>query len=117
MDWKTVFETVGISGILIVVIGFLLRSLFRQLLSIDMANYQHELEIQTERFRSELGISAFEHQTRFSALHVKRAQVIAELYSLLCQAEQDASQIMGDYEIFNIMETSALIKIIVTTQA
>jgi hypothetical protein len=98
MDWDTVAKTVGISGILIGVIGYLIRSLFKQILSIDMAKHQHELEIETERFRSQLGITAFEHQTRFSVLHVKRAEVIAELYKHLYYSERDASLLISIFE-------------------
>jgi hypothetical protein len=94
MDWDTVVKTVGISGILIGAIGYLIRSLFKQVLSVDLENHKHNLEKETERFRYELGKAAFEHQTRFSTLHVKRAVIIAELYKRLAQAMHHSSQAM-----------------------
>jgi hypothetical protein len=98
MDWDTVAKTVGISGILIVVIGFLLRSIFNQLLSIDLANHKKDLEIETMNFQNVLNQKAFEHQTRFSTLHEKRAVVIAELYNQLYQAVYDASLLTSPYD-------------------
>jgi len=99
MDWETVAKTVGISGILIVVIGFLLRSIFNQLLSIDLANHKKDLEIETMNFQNILNQKAFEHQTRFSVLHEKRALVIAELYNRLSQAQRHAAQAVAIAEL------------------
>jgi hypothetical protein len=99
MDWGTVVTTVGISGILIGVMGFLARSFIKQVLQIDLENHKHELEIEVERFRSELSRAAFEHQTRFSVLHDKRGVVIAELYNRLSQAQQHAAQAVAIAEL------------------
>ena len=68
-----------ITAIALAVIGFLGKSIFTQIFSRDI-----------EKFKSDLQKSAFEHQTRYQSLHGKRAEVIAELYNLLVQAEHDA---------------------------
>ena len=41
-----------------------------------------------EKFKVGLQLSAFEHQTRFTKLHEKRAEVIAEFYRRLVETEQ-----------------------------
>ena len=51
-----------------------------------------------ERFKSDLQKSAVEHQVRYQSLHVKRAEVIAELYSLLVQAEHDAVSLANPFQ-------------------
>jgi hypothetical protein len=40
-----------------------------------------------EKYKAELQLAAFEHQTRFTKLHEKRAEVIAELYKRLVQIQ------------------------------
>jgi hypothetical protein len=107
MDWETVIKTVGVSGILIAVIGFVLRSLFKQLLSLDMANHQHEFEKETMRFQTALNQTAFEHQTRFSALHEKRAIVIADLYSRLTKATSQAGILLVESSIDGYVPSQA----------
>lgn len=63
-----------------------------------------------EKYKAELQLAAFEHQTRFTKLHEKRAEVIAELYKRLVQFQgsvQRLANIIGDereceglYEIY-----------------
>ena len=66
------WENLGIFGLIVAAITFLLREAFKQLLSRDI-----------ERFKASLEQAAFEHQVRFSHLHERRAEVIAELYAKL----------------------------------
>jgi hypothetical protein len=46
------------------------------------------------RLRSSLQIVAVEHEVRFSKLHAKRAEVIANLYGLLWEARSLAAQLI-----------------------
>lgn len=64
--------------------------IFNQLLLRDIEKYKADYQKELERFKADIQKSAFEHQTRYQSLHTKRAEIIAELYSLLVQAEQDA---------------------------
>jgi hypothetical protein len=59
------------------------------------AQLKAQADIQSERLRAQLSITANEHQVRFSKLHDKRAEVIAELYSLLVQAYWDAQSFIS----------------------
>lgn len=65
---RFIFETTSLVGLA----AYLGKVLIRQLLSKDL-----------EKFKADLNIQAFEHQTRFSKLHDKQVFVIAELYEKL----------------------------------
>lgn len=94
IDWNTVITTIlassAITTIVLTVVGFVSKSIFTQLLSRDIERFKANRETELERFKSDLQRSSFEHQTRYQNLHVKRAEIIAELYSVLVQAEHDA---------------------------
>jgi hypothetical protein len=47
-----------------------------------------------EKFKKDLELAAFEHQTRFARLHEKRAEVIAELYARLVRAERSFAHML-----------------------
>jgi hypothetical protein len=95
MDWITVIQNVlatsSIVAIVLVILGFLAKSLFSQILSKDVENYKIKLQSEVEQLKANLEKASIEHQIRFKSLHTKRAEVIAELYSLLVQAINDAS--------------------------
>jgi hypothetical protein len=83
MNWQTIITALLTSGFISTIVVslfsyFLLRS--------------------TEHYRAELAKTAFEHQTQYSKLHEKRAEVIAEMYSLLTQAVRDLSIITKFYD-------------------
>jgi hypothetical protein len=46
---------------------------------------KHEYDAKLEAYKTQLSISTIEHQVRFSKLHEKRAEVVAETYSCLVQ--------------------------------
>jgi hypothetical protein len=99
IDWNTVIATIFASStmatIILTVIGVVARDLFSKILARDSEKFKASLEKDLESFKADLQKSAFEHQTRYQNLHSKRAEVIAELYSLLSQAERDASSLAG----------------------
>ena len=49
----------------------------------------HQLGLLTEQRKQALQMVALEHQVRFSKLHEKRAEVIAELYKQLVEVEKE----------------------------
>jgi len=56
---------------------------YDQKLETHKAQLKAQSEVEIEKLRSQLSISATEHEVRFSRLHEKRAEVIAETYALL----------------------------------
>jgi hypothetical protein len=76
---EIVITSIGGSAVLFTVVGFLARSLVLHLLSKDIAKFKVDLEK-----------IAYGHQIRFSQLHDKRAQVIAELYGSIVALERKA---------------------------
>jgi len=75
---------------LLLLLGWLARSLGSQVLAKDLEKFKAELSAAssatTEHLKHELQRAALEHQVRFSKLHERRAEVIAELYGLLVEA-------------------------------
>ncbi len=65
----------------------------------DIEKFKSNQELELERFRSELQNSALEHQIRYQSLHVKRAEVIAEIYGLVTQAQEDIISLIKPYEL------------------
>jgi hypothetical protein len=75
-----------------------IKNEYDEKLETHKAQLKAQSDIETERLRSQLNITAAEHQVRFSRLHSKRAEVIAELYSLLVQAYWDTSSFVSPME-------------------
>jgi hypothetical protein len=73
--WQVVLISFGGNATLLLAIAFLGKSLVGNFLAKDL-----------EKFKDDLQLAAVEHQIRFSKLHEKRAEVLAELYSLLVVA-------------------------------
>jgi len=84
MAWLNLVEALGLFTIAAGILAFLLRSLLKHILSRDLAKFEAELAsrhgIQAERLRADLNIAAFEHQTRFTRFHERRAEVLDQLY-------------------------------------
>ena len=103
MEWITLIQTIlGSSAILAVVLlilGFLARSLFGQVLSKDIENYKTKLQSEAQLLRANLEKATIEHQIRFESLHARRAEVIAELYRLIVQAQSDASSLARPFQL------------------
>lgn len=68
-------------------LGFLGRSFLSNALDKDL-----------EKFKGQLQLAATEHEIRFSKLHEKRAEVIAELYKLLVKANWEAESFTSPME-------------------
>lgn len=63
-----------------------IKSEYDQKLESHKAQLKAQSDVEIERLRSQLNITASEHQVQFSALHAKRATVITGLYDLLVEA-------------------------------
>ena len=89
--WEVILLAVGGNAALLAVIGWLGHSLGSQLLAKDLERFKSELSATTsstaERLKHELQMAATEHLVRYAKLHERRAEVIAELYGLLVEAQ------------------------------
>jgi hypothetical protein len=88
--WEIVLIALGGNATLLVVLGFLARSLTGQVLAKDLEKFKADLvassSATTERLKHELQLAAQERNVLFTKLHEKRAAVIADLYGLLVEA-------------------------------
>jgi len=84
MNWLSLLEKLGTTGIITVVLAWLARSLIRSFLAKDLENYKSNLKAQSdtaiEQLKSSLQIEAHKKSIEFSSLHEKRASMIADLY-------------------------------------
>lgn len=88
--WQTILLAFGGNAVLLAVLGWLAKSFVQQLLYKDIEQFKTTLAAEsaaaTEHLKHELQLVTVEHQIRFSKLHEKRAEVIANLYGLLVEA-------------------------------
>jgi hypothetical protein len=101
----------GGNAALLVVLGFLARSLIQTLLTKDIKKFEADLQatatsqlerlradlkaqgdVSIEQLKSRLQQATIEHQVRFTKLHETRAEVIAEMYERIIDAEQEGMQ-------------------------
>ena len=87
MNWFSIAENLGIITIIASVIAYLIRSIIKLYLTKDIEKYKaklkHNYDVEIEKLKTDLNKIALEHQVKFTKLHEKRAEVIAETYSLL----------------------------------
>jgi hypothetical protein len=87
------------------VLGWLAKSLMSQLLTKDLEAFKVSLKTEADssaqQLRNDLEKTAFEHEVKFSKLHEKRAEVIAETYSLLVVAHRELSNFVSIVEWSN----------------
>ncbi|MBI3895592.1 MAG: hypothetical protein HY313_06645 [Acidobacteria bacterium] len=87
--WTSVLISFGGPTILLGIVAFLARSVIRAWLDKDVEKFKVELKSTSdtaiERLKADLQRAAYEHQVRFSKLHEKRAEVIAQLDKYLAE--------------------------------
>ena len=80
-------KTLGTTAIVVGASAWLIKSLITHFLSRKIESYKVELKAESdqkiEEVKSRLQILAQEHQTIFSRLHEKRAEIVAESYGLI----------------------------------
>jgi hypothetical protein len=90
MNWTTIISVFGGSIAFFSAAAWLAKSLVSHFLKKDVETYKAQLQfdqsLMMEKFRADLEKVSLEHQVKFSKLHEKRAEVIAELYSLIVLA-------------------------------
>jgi hypothetical protein len=93
INWQdvivAVFTTIGGGAVLLGAAAYLIRAALTQRLLLDAEGFKSQLkasaDAEVERLKVSLQMSALEHEVRFSKLHEKRAEVIAELYGRLVE--------------------------------
>ncbi len=90
--WQFVLVSLGGNALLLAVLGWLAKSLLVHLLAKDISRYELKLKSQTdlalERHKLEQQLLATEHNVRFSRLHEKRAELIADFYKAVVAFER-----------------------------
>lgn len=101
--WEIILIASGGNVVLLGVLGWLARSLFGQLIAKDLERFKSELAnasiTAAERLKHELRLVAQEHQVLVSKLHEKRAQVVADVYGLLVEAQWAAQDFVSPVEL------------------
>lgn len=89
--WQTLLLALGGNSVSLAILAWLARSFGSQLFEKDIERFKSELSTvsskATEQLRHDLHLVATEHEVRFSKLHERRAEVVAELYDLLVEAQ------------------------------
>ena len=75
-----------------------IKSEYDQKLETHKAQLKAQSDVEIERLRSQLNITGLEHGVRFSKLHEKRAEVIAETYALLKELSFRVSDFVKIFE-------------------
>jgi hypothetical protein len=92
INWQEIFTTVGSTAVTVAAATFLTKSVINHLFTRDVEKFKAGLkadaDIEIEKLKHSLEKIAVEHQVRFSKLHEKRAEVIADLYARLVDAER-----------------------------
>src|SRR6266571_633038 len=91
INWQDVITTVSVitasGSLLLVAAAWLIKTVLTHKLTRDADAFRTQLkfdaDMEIERLKNSLHMIAVEHQVRFSRLHEKRAEVIAELYKRL----------------------------------
>lgn len=100
--WQSIIFIFGGNAALLIMSGWLIRSLGAQFLTKDLEKFKGSLtaasNVTTERLKHELQIAAVEHQVTFSKLHERRATIIAEIYSLLVEAHWAFESFISEVE-------------------
>ena len=82
--WQTILLAFGGNAALLAVLGLIGKSLLDKLIVRDTKKFESDLQAKSdaaiEHLKNELQLKTIEYQVRFSRLHDKRADVIAELY-------------------------------------
>jgi hypothetical protein len=113
----------GGNATLLIVLGFLARSLIQTWLAKDVKKFETDLQntatsqlerlkydlksqgdISIEQLKSQLQQAVIEHQVRFSNLHEKRAQIIADLYGRIVEQSVGCQHYVNDLGQLNRQE-------------
>ncbi len=87
------------SSIAMGVVAYVGKLILGQVLARDIENHKSTLAKDYEQFKRTLDAVQFEHQTRFSVMQQRRAEVIAECYKKLATAQLTISQMVAPMQL------------------
>jgi hypothetical protein len=97
--WQTLLLAFGGNAALLAVLGFLAKSILEKIIARDIKRFESDLKAKSdaaiEQLKNELQLKTIEHQVRFSRLHEKRAEVIAELNGHLAEVLWEAESFLS----------------------
>lgn len=100
--WQTILLAFGGNAALLAVLGVIGKSFLDKLIVRDTKQFESDLQAKSdaaiEHLKNELQLKTIEHQVRFSRLHDKRADVIAELYGFFVEALWEAESFLSPME-------------------
>ncbi|QXD16474.1 hypothetical protein GQ464_005865 [Rhodocaloribacter litoris] len=101
---KDILALIVTPAVLVALGAYMLRQFFEQALKRDIESYKANLSKENDlakaRLETELKAQLFEHQSRFSHLSQKQAEVIGETFSLLVDAEE-ALKVIAEEEVYS----------------
>jgi predicted secreted protein len=84
IDWQQLITTFGGGAAVLAAAAWLVRTALNHALDRDAETFKARLkadaDVEVEKLKSSLQMAAYEHETKFSTLHAKRAEVIAEIF-------------------------------------
>jgi hypothetical protein len=90
INWQDVITTIGGVGVVSSAVAWMLKTVVTAALVRDTKRFETRLkadaDVEIERLKNSLRILAVEHQVRYSKLHEKRAEVIADTYRRMVEA-------------------------------
>jgi len=97
--WQTILIAFGGNAALLAVLGVIGKSFLDKLIVRDTKQFESDLKAKSdaaiEQLKNELQLKTIEHQIRFSRLHEKRAEVIAELNGFFVEALWEAESFLS----------------------
>jgi len=89
VNWQELLTTVSSTGVIVSAVAYLVKEVLIHRLSRESDAFKTHLQstsdAEIERLKNTLQMTALEHQVRFSKLHERRAEVIAESYKRLVE--------------------------------
>ena len=101
MNWEELLKYLGSGTVLIGMVAWLVRSLFIHILNRDVEIHKILLKAENDRnleqLKTQLQLKAFEHEIKYSKLHNRRAEVIAELYTKIRSVQLTSFPLFDEY--------------------
>ncbi len=101
--WWDIIETIGLSGIGIAAIAWLIQKIVIHWLDKDVEKFRNKLQcshdVEIEKFRNDLNIRSIEHEIRFRSIHEKQAEILAETYSHLHEVHSAVTSYVKELEL------------------
>ena len=98
---QDVVLAIGSGGLLVLAVAWLARTLVKQSLSRDLEKFKAVLsshDLSVERLKHELQIVANERAVVVAKLHEKRAEVVAQTYSLLVDTQSACADLAAPFD-------------------